>query len=488
MGWGLGVSSMSRQKSVKMKSGEFERLINQREGETLEFKQEMPSSSDLAKLVTAFYNTRGGIIVFGVENGTRRLVGVSNPQRIEEGVVNILRARCSLDVMPTIEFVTYKGMEFVVVKCPHGAHKPYLVSGETRPYIRVGSSNREAQDEEVRRLYIEGSEGGFEAVPCRGATLSDLSERLIVTYVRRREETSGQSLGLSAEEVLHSLGCVVRENGRWVPTNAGVMLFAEDPQRFIGQAEVVCVRFKGTDVVTYIDRRDLRGPLYRLVDDAEQFIYRHMKVGRRIERFVGVEYREYPQEAVREAIVNAVVHRDYSRRGQRIRVFMFDDRIEVYSPGLPPPGVSLEKMRRLESQSVLRNPIIVGVFRDLGSRYIERLGTGIRRMALAMEGHGLPRPLFEEIGSEFRVTLMGPGQRFMEEVAARPTWTEGLNERQIEAVLYVGEHGRITNREYQDLYRVSRETAKRDLRELVGRGLLTPVGRGRGLYYVLTQL
>ena len=123
-----------------------------------------------------------------------------------------------------------------------------------------------------------------------------------------------------------------------------------------------CVRFKGTDVVSYVDRRDLQGPLYRLVDDAEQFIYRHMKVGRRIEGFVGVEYREYPHEAVREAIVNAVVHRDYSRRGQRIRVFMFDDRIEVYSPGTLPPGVSLEKMRRLEPQSVLRNPIIVGVF------------------------------------------------------------------------------------------------------------------------------
>jgi len=152
------------------------------------------------------------------------------------------------------------------------------------------------------------------------------------------------------------------------------------------------------------------------------------------------------------------------------------------------PGVSLEKMRRLEPQSVLRNPIIVGVFRDLGSRYIERLGTGIRRMALAMERHGLPRPQFEEVGSEFRVTLMGPGERFMEEMAARPAWAEGLNERQVEAMLYAGEHGRISNREYQDLYGVSRETAKRDLRDLVDRELLTPVGRGRGLYYVLTRL
>ena len=400
----------------------FEQLINQREGETLEFKREMPSSSDLAKMITAFYNTSGGIIVFGVDNGTRRLIGIPNPQGVETGIVNIIRDRCSLDVMPSIDFVSYRDMEFVIVTCPQGARKPYLVSGETSPYIRVGSSNRKAQDEEIRRLYIEGSEGGFEALPCLSATIADLSEALIAAYVQRRDETSGQPLGLSWEEALRSLGCLIEHGATWIPTNAGVMLFTETPQRFIGQAEATCVRFKGTDVMSYIDRRNLRGPLYQLVDDAEQFIYRHIKVGRRIEGFVGVEYREYPQEAVREAIVNAVVHRDYSRRGQCIRVFMFDDRIEVYSPGTLPPGVSLEKMQRLEPQSVLRNPIIVGVFRDLGSRYIERLGTGIRRMALVMEGHGLSRPRFEEMGSEFRVTLMGPGERFMQEVAMQPTW------------------------------------------------------------------
>ena len=470
-----------------MTSEEFERLISQRESETLEFKREMPSSSDLAKLVTALYNTRGGVIVFGVEDGTRQAVGVANPQGIEEGLINILRARCSLDVMPSVEFVSYQDKEFVVVTCPQGVHKPYLVSGETFPYIRVGSSNRPAQDEEVRRLYVEGSEGGFEALPCGKASLSDLSEQLIADYVRRREETSGQSLGLSWEEMLHGLGCLARDGTQVVPTNAGLMLFAEDPQRLIGQAEVACVRFKGTDVISYIDRRDLRGPLYQLVDDAEQFIYRHMKIGRRIEGFAGVEYREYPQAAVREAIVNAVVHRDYSRRGQRIRIFMFDNRIEVYSPGPLPPGVSLEKMRRLEPQSVLRNPIIVGVFRDLGSRYIERLGTGVRRMAQAMTEHGLPRPRFEVVGSEFRVTLLGPGERFMEEVGKRPAWAKGLNERQVEAVLYVGEHGRITNRAYRELFDVSNYTAAVDLKGLVKKQILVAVGMGRGRYYRLVQ-
>lgn len=258
---------------------EFEQLVGRREGEALEFKREMPSSSDLAKLITAFYNTRGGTIVFGVENGTRHPVGVPAPQ--------------------------------------------------------------------------------------------------------------------------------------------------------------------------------------------------------------GVEYREYPQEAVREALVNAVVHRDYGRRGQCIRVFMFDDRIEVYNPGTLPPGVSLEKMRRLEPQSVLRNPVIVSVFRDLGSRYIERLGTGIRRMALAMEEHGLPRPHFEEVGSEFRVTLDGPCERFMAEAGELPAWTKELNDRQVKAVLYVGEHGRISRGEYAKLQGVSSRTAARDLSDLVERGILTLRGAGRGAYYVL---
>lgn len=166
---------------------------------------------------------------------------------------------------------------------------------------------------------------------------------------------------------------------------------------------------------------------------------------------------------------------------------MFDNRIEVYSPGTLPPGVSLEKMRRLEPQSVLRNPIIVGVFRDLGSRYIEQLGTGVPRMARAMEAHGLPWPHFDTVGSEFRVTLMGPGQRFMEEVEDLPTWAKNLNERQIEAVLYVGEHGRITRREYAELLGVSSRTAARDLSNLVERGILTLRGAGRGAHYVLSS-
>jgi ATP-dependent DNA helicase RecG len=108
-------------------------------------------------------------------------------------------------------------------------------------------------------------------------------------------------------------------------------------------------------------------------------------------------------------------------------------------------------------------------------------------MALAMEGHGLPRPRFEEVGSEFRVTLMGPGERFMEEVTIRPAWAKGLSERQMEAVLYVGEHGRITAREHCALVGISDVTAYRDLKDLCEKELLVRHGKGRGTYYVLAR-
>ena len=165
---------------------------------------------------------------------------------------------------------------------------------------------------------------------------------------------------------------------------------------------------------------------------------------------------------------------------------MFDDRIEFYSPGDLLPGVTVEKMQRLESQSKLRNPVIVEAFRDLGG-FIEKMGTGVQRMARAMEEHGLPLPRFEELGGEFRVTLVGPGERFMQTEAPAPVWTQGLNERQITAMGNVAKEGKITNQKYQGFFGISRATAKRELHALVLRGLLQQQGVGRSVCYVLGE-
>jgi ATP-dependent DNA helicase RecG len=441
----------------------------------------LPGSADLAVLISAFYNTRGGTLVLGVDD-QRQPVGLPRPQNVEAGIVNIIRDRLDLDVPPAIEIVPFQGLEFVVVTCPKGIRRPYFVRGELRPYIRVGSTNRQATAEEIRRLYLEGGEVRYETLPNPAVAWSDLSPTLIARYIQRREALTHASLLLSHEEVLRNLGCVVEADGRLVPTHAGALLFSAEPQRWLPQSEVICVRFQGRDVLTYLDRQDWRGPLPEMVLEAERFVYRNTRTGHRVVGFEGIDYPEYPREAVREALVNAVIHRDYSLSGQSIRVFIFDDRIEVHSPGGLLPEITLDEIRQLKSRSVLRNRIIVEVFRDLGG-FIEKLGTGIRRMTAAMEQHGLPRPQFEELRGEFVATLVGPGEKFMQEET--PEWMQGLNERQVKVVGYVAKEGKITNREYQSLFGVARATALLDLNDLVARGMLEAQGSGRGKLYVL---
>jgi ATP-dependent DNA helicase RecG len=262
-----------------------------------------------------------------------------------------------------------------------------------------------------------------------------------------------------------------------------VLLFCEDPYRFLRQNEITCAQFKGADMLRTIDRKDLRGALPDLVMVAEQFLYRHIRIGHEVIGFEGIDYWEYPREALREALINAVIHRDYSIAGGRIRIFMFDDRIEFYSPGDLLPGITVEKMQRLESQSKLRNPVIVEVFRDLGG-FIEKMGTGIQRMARAMEEHGLPRPRFEELGDEFRVTLIGSGERFMEKTPDLVRKME-LNDRQRQALAYIRQHGRITRREYETLTGVRHSLANRELRDLVDKGLVSRRGTGQQIHYTV---
>jgi ATP-dependent DNA helicase RecG len=141
--------------------------------------------------------------------------------------------------------------------------------------------------------------------------------------------------------------------------------------------------------------------------------------------FSGIDYWEYPSEALREALLNAIIHRDYSITGGRIRVFMFDDRVEFYSPGDLLPGVTVERMQRLESQSKLRNPVIVEAFRDLGG-FIEKMGTGIQRMARAMEEHGLPIPPVRGVGRRVSGDTGGAGGEIYADNYAGPGLDTGV--------------------------------------------------------------
>ncbi len=286
-----------------------------------------------------------------------------------------------------------------------------------------------------------------------------------------------------------------------MPTNAGLLFFGYDPQQHLIQSEVVCVLYRDTSGVGgYADRKIITGTIQELIDETEAFLAQHVPVAGRIEGWKRIDLPDYPLEALREAVVNAVIHRDYSRRGESIRVFYYTDRIEVHSPGLLLPGVTVEQMRRGEVTSKLRNPILAGLLRDIPG-YMERVGSGIRLMLEETKQMGLPPPQFREM-SEFVVTFTkapvaapalppaSGGTLWDAEAQQSQQFAEESHlleqeQRMQQAMHYVREHGVMTNTVYRELFGVSEATARRDLEALVQRGALRGTGKTRGRQYRL---
>lgn len=283
-----------------------------------------------------------------------------------------------------------------------------------------------------------------------------------------------------------------------------MLFFGRYPQDHIPQSEVVCVLFRETvGASRYADRKIVMGTLQNVIDETEAFLNRYIAVGARIEGWKRIDIPEYSVEVLREAVINAVVHRDYSRRGERVRVFYYPDRVEVHSPGLLLPGISIEQMERREVQSKLRNPILAGLLSNIPG-YIEQIGSGIRFMLDETGRMELPAPQFREM-SEFIVTFQKapalrapePGPQYkrgtlweehedtLQKVVVQDRRAEQVEKRLIQALQYVQEYGFITNGIYRQLTGVTDRTAHRDLEKLVERGRLKGIDQRAARRYVL---
>jgi len=472
-----------------MTEKQLKELIRRGEGQTLDFKDDRIHPRSLAETLAAFAAADGGVVLIGVSD-EGEILGVSNFKRVRDNVIYeaASRSHCDPQVQPIeLERIdTSDGKTVIAVTVPADYETLHSVGGKF--FLRVGTRNEALTPHELRRLMFSRGEVSFELLPCEHARLEDLDSKLINRYISKHEEHTGNPLSIPREQFLINLGCAIKKDKEIVPTNAGVLLFHEDPQLYILHSQLLCARFKGKDVIEYIDRKEFRGPLPELVDQGTHFIKTHMKMGGRIPGIRRIDYPEYPEVAFREAIINAVIHRDWNAVGEFIRVFMFDDRIEVISPGRLLPSVTIEVMQKGEAESKLRNPVIVEVFDKLGG-YIEKMGTGIRRMIDRMREHGLESPQFKFDGGVLKVTLWGPGERFMEltEEAQKAKFAQILNVRQLKAIEYLQAHQTLTRKEYCELTNISPRTAHRDLIDLVERGLLSGTGKGRGSKYVLTK-
>ena len=322
-------------------------------------------------------------------------------------------------------------------------------------------------------------------LPCEGAVLDDLDPTLIEAYrqeLERRRPGSAQ-VRQSKEELLIGVGAAVKVRRRLSPTLTGMLFFGRDPQHFYPAFTITFMHFAGTSTVgegaddpLYLDNREFRGAIPVLLESARATVFEKLSKRAVMEGFVRQDVFEYPEFAYREAIVNAVSHRDYALEGSFIQVRLFADRLEVQSPGGLGGHLTVDN---IVYEQYTRNPHIVRLMEDLG--YVERRGLGVDQMIRAMAAAGLEPPEFENRGSSFWVTLKA-GQPAL----SLPDLSNlELNERQERAMVRFRSQGRLTNREYQKAFGVSERTALYDLQGLVEAGLALPVSSGRGRYYIL---
>ena len=442
-----------------------------KESENVEYKQSLSEWKDGVKSVAAFAAANGGTILFGVDS-CGNPTGVTIGKNTLENLANDIKRNTDPPQFPGIAVEMLDGKTIVVVTVTRSPELPVLAFG--RPYKRVGRTDQRLSSAEVRRISLESTGTTWDMLVCPNAALDSIDEEGIRQYVSQLRQKRGLEMpnAESIQDVLEKLHLL--DSGEL--KNAAILLFGKDPNRFFPQAQLRCARFKGTDSVDFLDMKAFEGNLFYLLVQATLFVERHtsMAVEFSADRLYRKETDEYPPEAVREALVNAVCHRDYSDTGN-VQVRIFDDRMEIWSPGLLPADLTVESLKGAH-QSKPRNIRIADCFYRAG--LVEQWGTGTNRMVTECLDWRLPEPEFEEVGGCFVVRFRNVKH------AISLLGEEGLNERQTAVLALLRQGGSISSPEYAATYQVSRTTAFRELRAMTSRGLLSLIGRTRTARYI----
>ena len=447
----------------------LKRLILQGESETLEFKSSLQLKDEIGKSVSSFLNSKGGVVLVGISD-KREIKGVQVGKRTLVDLAEYVKRHTDPQVFPEMKIITIDNKKIILIKVKESGEKPVFFKNYA--YKRVGDTNQKISASEIRKLAKEIPEKVYwDEQICEGASLEDIDKDKIEWFLKKAkfERRLDITSAISFREALGRLN-LVKNSGL---TNAAILLFGKNPQKFFLQAEIRCARFKGTEPLEFIDMKVLGGNIIDQREDTLEFVKEHIKLHAEIKGTERVERWEYPIAAVREAVTNAVCHRDYEV-SSNTQVRIFDDRVEIWGCGPLPKPLTVKDLRK-RHDSVLRNPLIGKCFFLI--KYIEQWGTGTNRIIKECLNHGLPEPLFEELSGSLVVS-------FRKIYALEMLEELGLNERQIEAVECIKKQGNITNKGYQSLRPgVSRETLRKDLNDLIVKKIIVRRGQNKGVYY-----
>ena len=443
-------------------------LIKKGESETVEFKKSTAQMERALRTICGFLNHKGGRVYFGISD-KNELLGRDVSDSTLKSLSQKIRHKIKPEVSPEIKVIEIKGKKIIEVKVKQGANKPYYLDGIA--YKRVGSESPLIAPEELERIILAKNKMQWDSQICDEASLNDIDEEKVNWFLRKAkyERNFNVEPETKVEEILERLELIKNKN----LTNAAVLLFGKRPQKFFLQAETRCARFKGTEPLEFIDMKIFGLNLIDQRDNAIEFVKEHIQLHAKITGTQRVETWEYPIEAVREAITNAVCHRDYETSGN-VQIRIFDDRIEILGCGHLPEPLTPQDLRK-KHRSIPRNPLIAKCFFLI--KIIEEWGTGTNRMIEECLNYKLPEPIFEEITGSLVVSFKK--YRILEKDL------EKLNERQKRAINYLKTHKKITRSEYVKLTDCSERTAFRDIESLKIDKILIRKGEGKKTYYEL---
>ncbi|MEZ4801717.1 MAG: helix-turn-helix domain-containing protein [Gelidibacter sp.] len=448
-------------------------LIASGEGYNLEFKKSIPSKAkDITEELCAFANAAGGTLLIGVDdNNTIQGVTFDNVKR--SAIQNSIK-----EITPNLHCEIYQveveGKQVVVIEVPSGHKKPYVLSGAI--YVRQGPNSQKLTGaEEMRDFFQQSDKIYFDEAPCKAA---DVTQDIPEDNIRHFRVMANLNSPVSNDQVFNSLKLVTDDG---ILKNGTVLFFAEKPEKFFEKAVIRCIAFDGVDKRFIEDDKVMFGSLYNQYLLAMSWLKKKLNVRYDIEG-AGSQPRdeiwEIPQTVFREAIINALAHRDYYDKGARITIEVFNDRVEISNPGGLVSGIPKNEFGK---RSLSRNPLIFGLFERI--RMVEQIGSGIGRMRDLMLDANLTEPEFNTEGM-FTVTVRRPFD-FNKWV---DKWVEKLTDNRINIIKAINENAKISKRELEDKISISSTAVDNNLDALKDLGLIERVGGAKGGYWKINYI
>lgn len=440
---------------------------------------------EVVRLLAGMANADGGTLLIGVEPD-KSVTGIpwsreeiqaliQAPQELLIPPLNALCQRISLGNLLLLKFEVGSGLEV------------HRVAGG-RAFYRIATENPLLPPDQIQSLKDAKRSFSYERQVVLNALWEDLDTEAIEAFVGKIQDRRDPKVALG--QTYHLID---NSLGKPALTMASLLLFAKDPSRWHPRCGIDFVKYEGTErqhgaSLNIIKRIRFDAPLFCLIDEAVGRIKEHIRERTILHDLFFRERLEYPMFAWQEALVNAVAHRDYSLTGAPVEIWMFDDRIEVRSPGLPPSPVTLDQLRQQKKVHFSRNPFLVRVLADLG--YLREMGEGIPRMFQEMEDSALRPPEFSTEGFFFIVTLRNTP--IYDDATLRWINQFGrstLNFRQRRLLAYAYSHGKsFSTAEYQRVGEVDRDTAYREIRTLVKQGIVAPLKAKGRTYRIIERL